>query len=85
VLYISGSDSDSVHVIIDRHFFVLYISGSDSDSVHVIIDRHFFVLYISGSDSDSVHVIIDRHLITGQNDYSTLTAVQNLTLMCAQK
>ena len=37
------------------------------------------------SDSDSVHVIIDRHLITGQNDYSTLTAVQNLTLMCAQK
>uniref|UniRef100_K1R5J7 Glutamine amidotransferase-like class 1 domain-containing protein 1 n=1 Tax=Magallana gigas TaxID=29159 RepID=K1R5J7_MAGGI len=37
------------------------------------------------SEMDAVHVIIDRHLITGQNAHSTLMAVQNLTLMCAQK
>ena len=29
-----------------------------------------------------MHVIIDRHLITGQNDTSTLSAVQNLILLC---
>ncbi|XP_062577636.1 glutamine amidotransferase-like class 1 domain-containing protein 1 isoform X1 [Saccostrea cucullata] len=38
----------------------------------------------NSSDMDAVHVIIDRHLITGQNAQSTLMAVQNLTLMCAQ-
>ncbi|XP_055998739.1 glutamine amidotransferase-like class 1 domain-containing protein 1 [Ostrea edulis] len=38
----------------------------------------------NSSDMDAVHVIIDRHLITGQNVQSTLMAVQNLTLMCAQ-
>ena len=27
-------------------------------------------------------MIIDRHLITGQNDTSTLSAVQNLILLC---
>lgn len=37
------------------------------------------------SEPDAIHVIIDRHLITGQNVQSTLTAVQNLTLMCAPK
>eukprot|EP00123_Amoebidium_parasiticum_P003433 comp14729_c0_seq1/m.11123 comp14729_c0_seq1/g.11123 ORF comp14729_c0_seq1/g.11123 comp14729_c0_seq1/m.11123 type:complete len:222 (-) comp14729_c0_seq1:543-1208(-) len=35
----------------------------------------------SGSTGDSSHVCIDRNLITGQNDNSTLTAVQNLILM----
>ena len=29
-----------------------------------------------------MHVIIDRHLITGQNDTSTLSAAQNLILLC---
>ena len=29
-----------------------------------------------------MHVVIDRHLITGQNDTSTLSAVQNLILLC---
>nr|XP_034308164.1 glutamine amidotransferase-like class 1 domain-containing protein 1 isoform X1 [Crassostrea gigas]XP_034308165.1 glutamine amidotransferase-like class 1 domain-containing protein 1 isoform X1 [Crassostrea gigas] len=38
----------------------------------------------NNSEMDAVHVIIDRHLITGQNAHSTLMAVQNLTLMCAQ-
>ncbi|OWF50653.1 Parkinson disease 7 domain-containing protein 1-like [Mizuhopecten yessoensis] len=39
----------------------------------------------NSSEPDAVHIIIDRHLITGQNVQSTLTAVQNLTLMCAPK
>ncbi|XP_078341421.1 glutamine amidotransferase-like class 1 domain-containing protein 1 isoform X1 [Crassostrea virginica] len=38
----------------------------------------------NSSDMDAVHVIIDRHVITGQNAQSTLMAVQNLTLICAQ-
>ena len=38
-----------------------------------------------GSQPDAVHVVIDRHLITGQNAQSTLTAVQNLSLLCNQK
>jgi len=36
----------------------------------------------TASEPDSVHVVIDRHLVTGQNSQSTLTAVQNLILMC---
>ncbi|XP_042197571.1 glutamine amidotransferase-like class 1 domain-containing protein 1 [Callorhinchus milii] len=36
----------------------------------------------SASEPDAVHVVVDRHLITGQNDQSTLTAVQNLILLC---
>jgi len=36
----------------------------------------------SASEPDGMHVIIDRHLITGQNDTSTLSAVQNLILLC---
>ncbi|XP_077994626.1 glutamine amidotransferase-like class 1 domain-containing protein 1 [Glandiceps talaboti] len=35
----------------------------------------------SASEADAVHVVVDRHLITGQNDQSTLTAVQNLILL----
>ncbi|XP_046553773.1 glutamine amidotransferase-like class 1 domain-containing protein 1 [Haliotis rubra] len=37
------------------------------------------------SRADAIHVVIDRHVITGQNIQSTLTAVQNLILMCSQK
>ncbi|XP_046846267.1 glutamine amidotransferase-like class 1 domain-containing protein 1 [Xenia sp. Carnegie-2017] len=36
----------------------------------------------SASECDAVHVIMDRHVITGQNDQSTLCAVQNLILLC---
>lgn len=39
----------------------------------------------SCSEMDAVHVIIDRHLVSGQNPQSTLTAVQNLILLCNQK
>ncbi|KAG8182178.1 hypothetical protein JTE90_017129 [Oedothorax gibbosus] len=39
----------------------------------------------SCSDPGEVHVVIDRHLVTGQNEQSTLTAVQNLTLLHNQK
>jgi len=39
----------------------------------------------SCSDPDEVHVVIDRHLITGQNEQSTITAVQNLILLHNQK
>lgn len=41
--------------------------------------------YSCSGEVDSVHVIIDRHVITGQNQQSTITAVQNLILMCSQK
>lgn len=37
------------------------------------------------SEPDCVHVVVDRHLITGQNEASTLTAVQNLVLLCNQR
>ncbi|XP_014348259.1 glutamine amidotransferase-like class 1 domain-containing protein 1 isoform X2 [Latimeria chalumnae] len=36
----------------------------------------------SASEPDAVHIVLDRHLITGQNDQSTLIAVQNLILLC---
>eukprot|EP00794_Sanderia_malayensis_P018283 gene18283-20106_t len=36
----------------------------------------------SSSKNNCVYVVIDRHLITGQNDNSTLSAVQNLILLC---
>jgi len=39
----------------------------------------------SSSKPDCMHVVIDRHLITGQNDMSTLSAVQNLILLCNAK
>lgn len=39
----------------------------------------------SSSEPDEVHVVIDKHVITGQNEQSTLTAVQNLILLCNQK
>ena len=36
----------------------------------------------SRTETDCMHVVIDRHVITGQNDVSTLSAVQNLILLC---
>lgn len=36
----------------------------------------------SHSQNDCMHIVIDRNVITGQNDMSTLTAVQNLILLC---
>ncbi|GFO01062.1 parkinson disease 7 domain-containing protein 1-like [Plakobranchus ocellatus] len=37
----------------------------------------------TASEPDCNHVVIDRHVITGQNTQSTVTAVQNLILMCS--
>ncbi|GFR70154.1 parkinson disease 7 domain-containing protein 1 [Elysia marginata] len=37
----------------------------------------------TASELDSHHVVIDRNIITGQNTQSTVTAVQNLILMCS--
>ncbi|XP_015913383.1 glutamine amidotransferase-like class 1 domain-containing protein 1 [Parasteatoda tepidariorum] len=39
----------------------------------------------SCSEPDEMHVVIDRHVITGQNEQSTITAVQNLILLHNQK
>ncbi|XP_053576193.1 glutamine amidotransferase-like class 1 domain-containing protein 1 [Bombina bombina] len=36
----------------------------------------------SASEPDAVHVVLDRHLVTGQNENSTMAAVQNLILLC---
>ena len=42
-------------------------------------------IFAGSGEVDNVHVVIDRHVITGQNVQSTITAVQNLVLMCSQK
>uniref|UniRef100_K7FJQ7 Glutamine amidotransferase-like class 1 domain-containing protein 1 n=1 Tax=Pelodiscus sinensis TaxID=13735 RepID=K7FJQ7_PELSI len=36
----------------------------------------------SASKPDAVHIVLDRHLVTGQNENSTVLAVQNLILLC---
>ncbi|XP_060132487.1 glutamine amidotransferase-like class 1 domain-containing protein 1 isoform X3 [Zootoca vivipara] len=36
----------------------------------------------SASKADAVHVVLDRHLVTGQNENSTVAAVQNLVFLC---
>ncbi|KAG8125663.1 hypothetical protein E2320_020758, partial [Naja naja] len=36
----------------------------------------------SASQVDAVHVVLDRHLVTGQNENSTVAAVQNLIFLC---
>lgn len=41
-----------------------------------------FFLLCSASSPDAVHVVLDRHLVTGQNENSTLPAVQNLLILC---
>ncbi|CAM5120253.1 unnamed protein product [Eretmochelys imbricata] len=35
----------------------------------------------SASKPDAVHIVLDRHLVTGQNENSTVVAVQNLILL----
>jgi hypothetical protein len=39
----------------------------------------------AGGESNGVHVVLDCHLITGQNEVSTLIAVQNLILLSTPK
>ncbi|ELU12852.1 hypothetical protein CAPTEDRAFT_219247 [Capitella teleta] len=39
----------------------------------------------AGGEPSTLHVVLDRHLITGQNESSTLVAVQNLILISNQK
>uniref|UniRef100_UPI00358ED65E glutamine amidotransferase-like class 1 domain-containing protein 1 isoform X1 n=2 Tax=Myxine glutinosa TaxID=7769 RepID=UPI00358ED65E len=39
----------------------------------------------SASQSGVMHVVVDRHVVTGQNEQSTLTAVQNLVLLCGMR
>lgn len=34
-----------------------------------------------GGKSGETHVVVDSHVVTGQNEQSTLTAVQNLILI----
>lgn len=46
---------------------------------------HRFLFLFTGSLPDALHVVIDRNLITGQNDESVVTAVQNLILFCSQR
>jgi len=41
------------------------------------------VVFCSGSEVDMVHCVVDRNLITGQNDQSTVVAVQNVILACS--
>ncbi|XP_030416538.1 glutamine amidotransferase-like class 1 domain-containing protein 1 isoform X2 [Gopherus evgoodei] len=36
----------------------------------------------SASKPDAVHIVLDRHLVTGQNENSTVIAVQNLINLC---
>ncbi|XP_044281651.1 glutamine amidotransferase-like class 1 domain-containing protein 1 isoform X1 [Varanus komodoensis] len=36
----------------------------------------------SASKVDAIHVVLDRHLVTGQNENSTVAAVQNLVFLC---
>ncbi|XP_059470958.1 glutamine amidotransferase-like class 1 domain-containing protein 1 [Neocloeon triangulifer] len=40
--------------------------------------------YSASGELDAVHVSVDRNLVTGQNEASTLTAVQNLVLLANQ-
>ncbi|XP_043915651.1 glutamine amidotransferase-like class 1 domain-containing protein 1 isoform X2 [Protopterus annectens] len=39
----------------------------------------------SSSKEDEVHIVLDRHLITGQNEQSTVLAIQNLILLCSAR
>ena len=55
-----------------------------TDSI-VYIGELYVQIITPGSEPDAVHVVIDRHIVTGQNEQSTLTAVQNLILLYNQK
>jgi hypothetical protein len=41
--------------------------------------------FSASGEPEAVHVCVDRHLVTGQNEASTLTAVQNLVLLGNQR
>ncbi|XP_071446368.1 glutamine amidotransferase-like class 1 domain-containing protein 1 isoform X2 [Hetaerina americana] len=41
--------------------------------------------YSASSEPNCVHVQVDRHLVTGQNQASSFTAVQNLVLLSNQR
>ena len=40
------------------------------------------ICHAAGGKWGDTHVVVDSHVVTGQNEQSTLTAVQNLILMC---
>ncbi|CAB3367244.1 Hypothetical predicted protein [Cloeon dipterum] len=40
--------------------------------------------FSASGEPEAVHVCVDRNLVTGQNEASTLTAVQNLVLLANQ-
>ncbi|XP_002157178.4 glutamine amidotransferase-like class 1 domain-containing protein 1 [Hydra vulgaris] len=64
---------------------LLELSNLDNFSSFPIILEDFIKdndACYSKSKPNCTHVIIDRCLITGQNDSSTLSAVQNLILLC---
>lgn len=44
-----------------------------------------WLLSLAASQPDAVHVVLDRHLVTGQNDASTVLAVQNLVFLCGSR
>jgi len=48
-----------------------------------MLSKTLCVLYCSGSEVDVVHCVVDRNLITGQNEQSTVVAVQNVILACS--
>jgi len=43
----------------------------------------FVAVLCIGSEMDVVHCVVDRSLITGQNEQSTLVAIQNVILACS--
>ena len=47
------------------------------------IARYFVAVLCIGSEVDMVHCIVDRNLITGQNEQSTVIAIQNVILACS--
>lgn len=51
----------------------------------VIKDRGALYSCTNSDRADEVHVVVDRHLVTGQNEKSTTTAVQNLVILCNEK
>ena len=70
------------NVVYVKWLFYGNVSKWNVHIVHVdgatIIFCPFFLL---ASQPGSLHVVIDNYLVTGQNDQSTLTAVQNLILL----
>lgn len=42
-------------------------------------------LMSTGCQDNTVHIVIHDNLITGQNDESNLTAIQNLVLLYSQR